>query len=84
LLLVKLALFVWYRLVRHSCTSKDDERLCATSEVWIWVARGRLILRRLARMYGFSDGLSARSALAYHPLATQGQTPAVQTRKGCE
>ena len=28
---------------------KDDERLCATSEAWIYVAMSRLMLRRLAR-----------------------------------
>ncbi len=30
--------------------SKDDERLCATSEAWIYLALSRLMLRRLARL----------------------------------
>jgi putative transposase len=29
--------------------SKDYERLCATSETWIYLALARLMLRRLAR-----------------------------------
>jgi transposase len=30
--------------------SRDYERLCATSETWIYLAMSRLMLRRLVRM----------------------------------
>jgi putative transposase len=40
--------------------SKDYERLAATSEAFIYVAMSRLMLRRLARSWGFSDSLGAR------------------------
>jgi hypothetical protein len=38
--------------------SKDYERLPETSEAFIYVAMSRLMARRLARSWGFSDGLS--------------------------
>jgi putative transposase len=40
--------FAW--LCHNRRLSKDDERLCVTSEAWIYVALSRLMLRRLARM----------------------------------
>jgi transposase len=39
--------FAWQSQQRR--VSKDYERLCATSEVWIYLAMIRLMLRRLAR-----------------------------------
>jgi len=47
--------------------SKDYERLSETSEAFIYLAMGRLMVRRLARSWGFSDGflqqVSARAAI---------------------
>jgi putative transposase len=39
--------FSWHSQQRR--LSKDDERLCASSETWIYLAMIRLMLRRLAR-----------------------------------
>jgi putative transposase len=39
--------FAW--LSHHRRLSKDYERLCTTSEAWIYLALSRLMLRRLAR-----------------------------------
>lgn len=39
--------FAW--LAHNRRLSKDYERLCATSEAWIYLALIRLMLRRLAR-----------------------------------
>ena len=39
--------FAW--LLQNRRLSKDYERLCATSEAWIYLAMIRLMLRRLAR-----------------------------------
>ena len=39
--------FAW--LTNNRRLSKDYERLCATSETWIYLALNRLMLRRLAR-----------------------------------
>jgi hypothetical protein len=38
--------------------SKDYERLPETSEAFIYVAMSRLMVKRLARSWGLSDGLS--------------------------
>jgi hypothetical protein len=38
--------------------SKDYERLIETSEAFIYVAMSRLMLRRLGRSCGLSDGFS--------------------------
>ena len=40
--------FAWLLFNRR--LSRDYERLCATSETWIYLAMIRLLLRRLARM----------------------------------
>ena len=40
--------FAWLLFNRR--LSRDYERLCATSETWIYLAMSRLMLRRLARM----------------------------------
>jgi transposase len=39
--------FAW--LLHQRRLSRDDERLCATSETWIYLTMIRLMLRRLAR-----------------------------------
>ena len=41
--------------------AKDYERLCATSEAFIYVAMTRLMVRRLARAKQFSDTISRPS-----------------------
>jgi len=41
--------------------SKDYERLPETGEAFIYVAMSRLMLRRLARSWGFSDSFSTHS-----------------------
>jgi hypothetical protein len=48
--------FAW--LSHNRRMSKDYERLCATSEAFIYVAMSRLMVRRLARAQNFSDTLS--------------------------
>jgi putative transposase len=39
--------FAW--LLCNRRLSRDDERLCATSETWIYLTMIRLMVRRLAR-----------------------------------
>jgi putative transposase len=46
--------FSW--LSQNRRMSKDYERLCATSEAFVYAAMVWLIVRRLARVYDFSDG----------------------------
>jgi hypothetical protein len=41
--------FAWLLFNRR--LSRDYERLCATSEAWIYLAMSRLMLRRLVRMH---------------------------------
>ena len=45
--------FAWISHNRR--TAKDYERLCETSEAFIYVAMTRLMVRRLARAKPFSD-----------------------------
>jgi transposase len=48
--------------IDHNCRmSKGQERLTETSEVLIYVAMSRPMLRQLARWRAFSDGLSTGS-----------------------
>ena len=48
--------FAWISHNRRM--AKDYERLCATSEAFIYVAMTRLMVRRLARAKPFSDTIS--------------------------
>jgi transposase len=41
--------FAWLLFNRR--LSRDDERLCATTETWIYLAMIRLMVRRLVRMH---------------------------------
>jgi transposase len=52
--------FSW--LGQNRRMSKDYERLPESSEAFIYVAMTRLMVRRLARSRGFSDGFSQRLA----------------------
>jgi transposase len=47
--------FAWLLVTRR--LSREDERLCATSETWISLTMIRLMLRRLARMRKFPNSL---------------------------
>jgi transposase len=51
--------FAW--ITHNRRMSKDYERLCATSEAFIYVAMTRLMVRRLARAKQFSDTISRQS-----------------------
>jgi putative transposase len=51
--------FAW--LCHNRRMSKDYERLCATSEAFIYVAMTRLMVRRLASAKQFSEGISRHS-----------------------
>ena len=51
--------FAWISHNRRM--AKDYERLCATSEAFIYVAMTRLMVRRLARAKQFSDTISRQS-----------------------
>jgi hypothetical protein len=46
--------FAWLLFNRR--LSRDYERLCATSETWIYLAMSRLMLRRLIRLQDVPDG----------------------------
>ena len=48
--------FAWISHNRRM--AEDYERLCATSEAFIYVAMTRLMVRRLARAKPFSDTIS--------------------------
>ena len=37
---------------------KDYEMLCSTSEAFVYAAMTRLMVRRLARLWGFSDSFT--------------------------
>ena len=50
--------FSW--LSQNRRTSKDYERLCSTSESFVYAAMTRLMVGRLVRIEGFSDSLSRR------------------------
>jgi putative transposase len=50
--------FAW--LSHNRRMSKDYERLCATSEAFVYAAMTRLMVRRLARAQDFSASLSTR------------------------
>jgi putative transposase len=47
--------FAW--LLCNRRLSRDYERLCATSETWIYLAMLRLMVRRLSRMQEFPNSL---------------------------
>ncbi|MEJ7843149.1 MAG: transposase [Rubrobacter sp.] len=49
--------FVWISHNRRM--SKDHERLCSAGEALVHAAMTRLMVKRLARARGFSDGLYA-------------------------
>jgi hypothetical protein len=70
--------FAW--ITHNRRMSKDYERLCATSEAFIYVAMTRLMVRRLARAKQFSDTISsARSG----DIFGNGQMLVVRTPKDC-
>jgi hypothetical protein len=49
--------FAWLLFNRR--LRRDYERLCATSETWMYLAMSRLMVRRLVRMHAFPTGLSS-------------------------